>query len=137
MERHYKLYEDSNLKTQVIGKIEAGLNDIDYPDVVSILFENEKVKDDDNLIEGILSAHEFFKEKGVELKSEYSLFIKEVGGFIVNGKLIMKCEKDKIIYGFILKIKTDDKKSELTGILKLEIIFKKSHILSDLKIKMK
>ena len=67
------------------------------------------MKDDDNLIEGILSAHEFFKEKGVDLKSEYSLFIKEVGGFIVNGKLIMNCEKDKIIYGFILKIKSDDK----------------------------
>ena len=49
----------------------------------------------------------------------------------------MKCEKDKITYGFILNIKTDDKKSELTGSLKLEIIFKKSHILSVLIIKMK
>ena len=119
-----KLYEDSNLKIQVIGKIEAELNDIDFPDFGSILFENEKVKDDDNLKEGILSSHEVFEEKGVDLKSDYSLFIKELGGFIVNGKLLMKYEEDKIIYGFILKIKTDDKKYELTGILKLEIIFK-------------
>ena len=63
------------------------------------------------------------KKKGVDLNSEYSLFIKEVGEFIVNGKLIMKCEKDKITYGFILNLKTDDKKYELS--LKLEIIFKK------------
>ena len=83
------------------------------------------MKDIENLIEGIKSANEHFKEKGVDLKSEYSLFIKEVEGFIVNGKLIMKYEKDKITYGFILNLKTDDKKYQLTGSLGLEIIFKK------------
>ena len=125
MENHYKLYEDSNLKIQVIGKIESGKNDIGYPDFLSILFEDGKVKDIENLIEGIKSAHEQFEKNGVNLKSEYNLFIEEVEGFIVNGKLIMKYEWDKITYGFILDLKTDDKKYELTGSLKLEIIFKK------------
>lgn len=125
LEKHYKLYEDSNLKIQVIGKIEYGKNDIGYPDFLSILFEDGKVKDIENLIEGIKSAHEQFEKNGVNLKSEYNLFIEEVEGFIVNGKLIMKYEWDKITYGFILDLKTDDKKYELTGSLKLEIIFKK------------
>ena len=125
LKNYYKLYEDSNLKIQVSGKIEFGKNDIGYPDFLSILFEEGKVKDIENLIEGIESANEHFKEKGVDINSEYSIFIKDVGEFIVNGKLIMKCEKDKITYGFILDLKTDDKKYDLTGSLKLEIIFKK------------
>ena len=45
LERHYKLYEDSNLKIQVFGKIESGKNDIGYPGFLSILFEEGKVKD--------------------------------------------------------------------------------------------
>ena len=53
LESYYKLYEDSNLKIQVIGKIEFGKNDIGYHDFLSILFEEGKVKDIENLIEGI------------------------------------------------------------------------------------
>ena len=131
----YVLYGNSNLKVQVIGKIEAGLNDIDYPDFVSIFFEDSKAVDDKNLKDAISAASKTFEEKGVALKSDYSLFIKEIGGFIVDGKLVMKYEEKneeykfiKFIYEFILKIKTDKKRddtsAELTGILRLEIIYK-------------
>ena len=139
LNREYILYEDSNLTIQVLGKIEAGLNDIDYLDYVSILFENSKAVGDDNLKEGISEVSNKFKEKGVELKSDYSLFIEEVGGFIVDGKLLMKYENEenKFIYEFILKIKTDEKEYEtsveLIGILRLEIIFKKKPYLIHFK----
>ena len=39
------------------------LNDIGYPDFVSILFEDGKAKDIENLIERILSIHELLKKK--------------------------------------------------------------------------
>ncbi len=129
LNKEYTLYNKSNVEIKVLAKLENYFNTLKLPGFVSIFFMNSNPVDDKGLKKEVSSISKSFTKKGVLLDEDYSLFMKKIGGFIVDGRLMMKYENNKFIYEFVLELKNEQtKKSSLdrfVGVLRLEIIFKK------------
>lgn len=131
LDKKYTLYENSNVKIQVLGQIENYIKNLKLPGFVNINFENSNPVDDKELKKDVSSLSKSFIKKGVDLDEDYSLFMKEIGGFIVDGKFKMKYEDNKFIYEFVLELKNEQTEKrtlyKIVGVLRLEILFKKKN----------
>ncbi len=137
LNKKYILYENPNLIIQVSAEMKGGLYNIDNS-ITKILFTDANTSDDKKLEKEITSLSKEFDKKGVDLKRDYPSFIKEVGNFIIDGKLCFKYEESKFTYEFLIQLEKGKNKInslKFYGVLKLEIIFKKKPYIINFKTK--
>ena len=109
LNKPYILYEDRDIKIQVVGRLEERINNINNdlkqklrnlrkPAYETIfVFEKSNIVKDNGLEKGISSVSSLFEKNGIDLIEKYPLFTKKIGDFIVDGSLRMRYTINKII----------------------------------------
>lgn len=125
------LYDKNGVLIEVSAKMESGLYNLSK-NLFNIEFKNSEPTNDKSVKNAINSISKEFKVKGVDLESDYSLFTKKVGEFMVDGNLYFKfyTKEENSVFAceFKVKVKKDGERftsSEFYGVLALEITFKK------------
>ena len=145
LNKPYILYEDRDIKIQVVGRLEERINNINndlkqklrnlkkpaYETV--FVFEKSNIVKDNGLEKGISSLSSLFIKNGIDLIEKYPLFTKKIGDFIVDGSLRMRYTINKIIFELVLELEKEQTEktssnNKYLGILGLEIIFKEKNI---------
>lgn len=145
LNKPYILYEDDDVKIQVVGRLEERINNItndirqkirnlEKPAYETIfVFEKSNIVNDNDLEKGISSISSLFKKNGIDLIEKYPLFKKKIGDFIIDGSLRMRYTINKISFELVLELKKEQTEktssdNKYLGILGLEIIFKEKTI---------
>ena len=145
LNKPYILYEDRDIKIQVVGRLEERINNINNdlkqklrnlrkPAYETIfVFEKSNIVKDNGLEKGISSVSSLFEKNGIDLIEQYPLFTKKIGDFIVDGSLRMRYTINKISFELVLELKKEQTEktssnNKYLGILGLEIIFKEKDI---------
>ena len=145
LNKPYILYEDRDIKIQVVGRLEERINNINHgikqklwnlekPAYETIfVFEKSNIVKDNGLEKGISSVSSLFEKNGIDLIEKYPLFTKKIGDFIVDGSLRMRYTINKISFELVLELEKEQTEktssnNKYLGILGLEIIFKEKNI---------
>ena len=141
LNKPYILYEDHDIKIQVVGRLEEIIShtnnnlqqkiiNMQKPAYETIfVFEKSNIVNDNGLEKRISSISSLFKKNGIDLIESYPLFAKKIGDYIVNGSLRLRYTINKIIFELVLELEKDQTEktgadNKYLGILGLEIIFK-------------
>ena len=144
LNKPYILYEDRDIKIQVVGRLEERINNINNdlkqklrnlrkPAYETIfVFEKSNIVKDNGLEKGISSVSSLFEKNGIDLIDKYPLFTKKIGDFIVDGSLRMRYTINKISFELVLELEKEQTEktsanNKYLGILGLEIIFKEKN----------